>query len=80
MASHPPAPESTPYGKSQSVDSDEGKEAGFNVFIRPRDGETPFGSTTPALAPPPQQSPYSGSVYSNGKIYSSLVKFSFINY
>lgn len=62
LASHPPAPE-----KSQSVDSDEGKEGGFNVFIRPRDGETPFGSTTPALAPPPQKSPYSGSVYSNGR-------------
>uniref|UniRef100_A0A182YF06 MHD domain-containing protein n=1 Tax=Anopheles stephensi TaxID=30069 RepID=A0A182YF06_ANOST len=56
----PPAPEGTPFGRSHSRDSDEGRE--FNVVIRPKEGvETQYSAL--ALAPPPK-SPQTASIYS----------------
>ncbi|XP_053678419.1 protein stoned-B [Anopheles nili] len=56
----PPAPEGTPFGRSHSRDSDEGRE--FNVVIRPKEGvETNYSAL--ALAPPPK-SPQTASIYS----------------
>uniref|UniRef100_A0A182QCE1 MHD domain-containing protein n=1 Tax=Anopheles farauti TaxID=69004 RepID=A0A182QCE1_9DIPT len=56
----PPAPEGTPFGRSHSRDSDEGRE--FSVVIRPKEGvETTYSAL--ALAPPPK-SPQTASIYS----------------
>uniref|UniRef100_A0A182NZS1 MHD domain-containing protein n=1 Tax=Anopheles epiroticus TaxID=199890 RepID=A0A182NZS1_9DIPT len=56
----PPAPEGTPFGRSHSRDSDEGRE--FSVVIRPKEGvETHYSAL--ALAPPPK-SPQTASIYS----------------
>ncbi|XP_049280632.1 protein stoned-B [Anopheles funestus] len=56
----PPAPEGTPFGRSHSRDSDEGRE--FSVVIRPKEGvETQYSAL--ALAPPPK-SPQTASIYS----------------
>uniref|UniRef100_A0A182N0Q3 MHD domain-containing protein n=1 Tax=Anopheles dirus TaxID=7168 RepID=A0A182N0Q3_9DIPT len=56
----PPAPEGTPFGRSHSRDSDEGRE--FSVVIRPKEGvETTYAAL--ALAPPPK-SPQTASIYS----------------
>ncbi|KAG5683779.1 hypothetical protein PVAND_013043 [Polypedilum vanderplanki] len=57
----PAAPESTPYAKRRmSNDSNEGDS--FNVSIKPK-VDFDYG-IAPALAPPSQKSPYSGSAYS----------------
>lgn len=60
----PVAPESTPYAnRKMSTGSNEN----ISVTIRPK-GDYDIGNVTaPALAPPLQKSPYSGSVYSEGK-------------
>ena len=61
----PEVPESTPYmARRMSGGSDERKD--FSVVIRPK-GDHEFGTATAILGPPPQKSPYSGSVYSEGK-------------
>ena len=59
----PAVPESTPYmARRSSGASDEGKD--FSVVIRPKQ-DVDFATAAPILAPPPpQRSPYSGSVYS----------------
>jgi stonin-1/2 len=61
---NPPAvPESTPYmARRGSGGSDEGRD--FSVVIRPKQ-DVDFATAAPILGPPPpQRSPYSGSVYS----------------
>lgn len=61
----PAAPEGTPFDRRDSRESpDDNKE--FNVVIRPKEGDYTFGTATPVLAPPPQRSPQTGSVYSGG--------------
>jgi hypothetical protein len=60
----PVVPESTPYMHRRGSDgSDEGKD--FSVVINPVKGRAEY-ETAPALAPP-QKSPYSGSIYSEGE-------------
>ncbi|XP_055626165.1 protein stoned-B-like [Toxorhynchites rutilus septentrionalis] len=56
----PPVPEGTPFGRSDSRDSDEGNNQ-FSVVIRPKEG-IDMG-LAPALAPPPK-SPQTASIYS----------------
>lgn len=56
----PPAPESTPFGRSHSRDSEDGRE--FSVVIRPKEGHESNFSVL-ALAPPPK-SPQTASMYS----------------
>ncbi|CRK91113.1 CLUMA_CG004801, isoform A [Clunio marinus] len=63
----PVVPESTPFmNRRSSIDSDEGKD--FSVVIKPKAigfDLNDHGSVAPILGPPPpQRSPYSGSVYS----------------
>lgn len=61
----PVVPESTPYmNRRMSGGSDEGKD--FSVVIKPKGVDIDYGSVAPILGPPPQKSPYSGSVYSEG--------------
>lgn len=64
----PVVPESTPYmARRTSNGSDDGKD--FNVVIKPKGANVDFGNVAPILGPPPpQRSPYSGSVYSEGEI------------
>lgn len=73
----PAAPESTPYAKRRmSNDSNEGDS--FNVSIKPK-VDFDYG-IAPALAPPQQKSPYSGSAYSEGEFkVASLMSFLFFN-
>lgn len=63
----PVVPESTPYmNRRMSDGSDEGKD--FSVVIKPKGADIDYGSVAPILGPPPpQKSPYSGSVYSEGQ-------------
>lgn len=66
----PTVPESTPYmNRRMSNGSDEGRD--FSVVIKPKGANVDFGNIAPILGPPapPQRSPYSGSVYSEGELY-----------
>lgn len=60
----PVVPESSPYmTRRLSNGSDEGKD--FSVVIKPKGAHVDFGNVAPILGPPPpQRSPYSGSIYS----------------
>lgn len=62
----PVVPESSPYmNRRLSNGSDEGKD--FTVVIRPK-GDVDFAIAAPIMGPPPpQRSPYSGSVNSGGE-------------
>lgn len=61
----PAAPESTPYAQ-RKLSSGSIEEKDLSVTIKPK---TDFDYVTaPALAPPASKSPYSGSVYSEGKM------------
>ncbi|KAL0266637.1 UNVERIFIED_CONTAM: hypothetical protein PYX00_009124 [Menopon gallinae] len=64
--SQPPPPQSTPnkLAKTESGDSDDG---GFNVFIKPREGDYQqqvFNGSAPAIAPPPK-SPVGNSAFAD---------------
>lgn len=63
----PVVPESTPYmNRRMSGGSDEGRD--FSVVIKPKGADIDYGNVAPILGPPPpQKSPYSGSVYSEGQ-------------
>lgn len=63
----PVVPESTPYmNRRGSSGSNEGKD--FSVVIKPKQVDFDYGNAAPILGPPPpQRSPYSGSIYSEGK-------------
>lgn len=63
----PVVPESSPYmHRRGSNGSDDGKD--FSVVIKPKEAGVSFANAAPILGPPPpQRSPYSGSIYSEGK-------------
>lgn len=66
----PATPESTPYAQRR-LSSGSIEEKDLSVTIKPK---TDFDYVTaPALAPPASKSPYSGSVYSEGKLNVILV-------
>lgn len=60
----PVVPESSPYMHRRSSNgSDEGRD--FSVVIKPKGADVTFANAAPILGPPPpQRSPYSGSIYS----------------
>lgn len=60
----PAVPESTPYAQRRMST---GSNENISVTIRPKGDYDYSNVTAPALAPPSQKSPYSGSVYSEGK-------------
>lgn len=69
----PVVPESTPYmNRRMSAGSDEGKD--FSVVIKPKGADNGYGGVAPILGPPPpQKSPYSGSIYSEGENIFNLI-------
>lgn len=68
----PVVPESTPYmNRRMSGASDDGKD--FSVVIKPRGDPADYATAAPILGPPPpQRSPYSGSVYSEGELQGDI--------
>lgn len=72
----PEVPESSPYmHRRASNGSDDGKD--FSVVIKPKEAGVSFANAAPILGPPPpQRSPYSGSIYSEGELHN-FIDFSF---